>query len=1282
MAPNTVEILLSINQSVKEIAKSMAPKNGSGAEATAKLSRGDVANKNDVNPSGNDGMKTNLSGASLKDIVKFLNTLSPSILALAKLSGNNIKNFTKVIDSVIQSVKKVSDYAKENKDSLKAANMMSASMDTLVQAIKKSSNMVLFAPFALLGFTIARGAVSVYIKIIDEIGKVTNISQKIRKLNQVVRSADVLVKFVMKGALLLAVCMGLGLLVAMGPTRTLILGGLGVLVATLLTVSGIILLVGLVSKAIKAVGAMSGVKDIMSIVFMSSLLIGVCLGLGYIVSGASGKVLLYGLAVLGMTLLAVAGIILLIGLTERLIKGTGAIKGVKQIIFLTLAAMGIVILSYAMGLAIDALGGIKPILYGLGIVLGTVLAIGLVFAIIGFVFKSAISTDTVMSIVGIILLTFAAMGIILAAEWLGEHVKDKHKEIMVGLRATGTIIVALVGIGFLAGRLLSNAKKGIAALAVMELLAAGAIGLAFLVMKLVTFQKENGITWGEFYINIAAMTSIIVLFGGLAAAAGALVQFIAPGLLVLAGIELLALGAIGLTKLLFNLTLFRMENNIKFVDVLEDVGAMALIVGAIGTLAAAFGVIWPFVLAGSVALLPTIKMGRDTVELASSIIMLDAVMKRNNVTWDELKKDVKGMKGVIENFGILATEFSLVVPFVMVGSRGVRVVSKLAKDVVGVVYDLAHVSKVLKEVGGATVLANVVSVDIKKIMKTFNAKNFSTDESFRKLKNIGKEYKQIAELVGGVVTVVDAISKITKVCGVVDENGNLRPVRSIDKDTGEVEYGDPVNLKGTADLISGTIRTFVENLSFGMKEVQGMYNTKEIFAIFGTLIDPITKFVEMLTKYDIGAAEGKLVALTMDENGNMKKSGEGVDVKAVAGLIAGAITSFVTELYNEEHTATWAELIYGDRTFFQRFLGKTNNKAKSVSEVAGVLGVIIEPICGFVDLLMGLKPEGDKLSKVIVDSNGNVKPGDPVDVKATATIISGLITTFVNAIYGKDGLGGAENYDTDLAEKVLKPIDSVLKIAEKMSSEKMSATLITTNSASIVLALTSMSTTMKGMDADMMTKCVDPLSKIVDIGRNMGEKISSEKILANSKSIATFMTDVVEKKLPKNIDIVDNFAASVMHLKTAFVELDRVLIKEEEKRQKALDKFGESITSILETVEGSMDSITAFKDLLDSIQNADFSNLNTNISNGSSNNSSGQQSQQGEGSNENGSQDQSENGNNQSGSINYDEIEAAIGRAFANMQISPNVESALGSDNELAILLSQLSYTISPGGAQ
>jgi hypothetical protein len=1054
--------------------------------------------------------------------------------------------------------------------------------------------------------------------------------------------------------------MGLGLLVAIGPTRTLILGGLAVLGATLLTVAAIGMLAGFVANKIKEAGSMQAINDVMKVVWRSVALITVCMGLGLLVAmGPTRTLILGGLAVLGATLVLTTVLIGLIGFAAKKLKDVEAIKGVKEIITLTLASAGILVVAYGLGYLIQNYGGVDYILYGLGATFITLIAIGLVFGFIGWISKHVVTRSTVTGIFGIILLTFAAMGIIVAANYLGEFVKERYDTILNGLKLTSLTLLGLVGIAWLAGKLLNRAKTGIIALGVMEILALGAMGLYYVLVRLTKFRKESGVEFGEVMTDLGGMSAVVGAVGVLAFVAGKLVADLAVGLLAFGGILLLANKSVDVYGELIGLTKIRKESGVEFGEVMTDLCGMSAVVGAVGALAGVAGLFSVAIAAGSLAMLPAIEMAKRSIDLTRELVNLDLLLEKNNVSWDDLRKDANGLRKVVREFRYVAEAFGLVGPLVARGSRGANATIEMANKVIDVTSKLSSVSYEIKKAGGYEQLVKTVSVDIKNIMKTFNAKNFSVDSSFSKMKDIDKQYKKIAEVVSGVVTVVDAISKISKVCGVVTPDG-LRPIKKIDPTTGEPEYGEPVDIILIAETMTGSVKKFVENLSFGMENVQSMYNAQDIFKIFAIIVDPMTKFVDMLMKYDVGDGN-KLCSVTIDSNGTVRKLGE-INVVGVAQNVAGAVGEFVNALYDKDNIANWSEIIYGDRTFFQRFLGRKSEKATAAGEMMNVFSMIVDPVCGFVDMLMGLNPTSNGLSKITYDVEGNLKEGKPVNVKETATLISTLIGTFIDKIYGKEGLIGKSNeIDSSLIENMLKPINSVIKISEDLSKESISSELVQKNS----LAISSAFSSLLNMDVDptVMNSCIYPLDNMVRIGKSMGGSIDGNKIISNSKSIVTFMTDVVEKKFPKNTDNINKLTSSVRGLNTAFKNLDNILIKDEERRQKALDKFGESVKNIMMSFDGSQESMGTFKDLLDRIQNLDLTRLEMATTANYQSVPQQTTTSNGGGGDNNVNVNQNVVSSQQAPSITKDDIISAINEVFSTLHITPNVSGISDSDN-------------------
>jgi Mg2+ and Co2+ transporter CorA len=159
----------------------------------------------------------------------------------------------------------------------------------------------------------------------------------------------------------------------------------------------------------------------------------------------------------------------------------------------------------------------------------------------------------------------------------------------------------------------------------------------------------------------------------------------------------------------------------------------------------------------------------------------------------------------------------------------------------------------------------------------------------------------------------------------------------------------------------------------------------------------------------------------------------------------------------------------------------------------------------------------------------------------------------------------------------------MVKSAVEMSSEKIKADLIRSNSDAIVYANSQLITSISAIDVETMNTKVAVIQSVLKIAGSMSN-LTGERILTNSKSIVTFMTDVVDKKMPKSKPNVDAFSKSIENLKTAFKDLDTILIKDEDKRNKALDEFEKRIKAVVEDVNGGKNAIESLNNLIKNAQ--------------------------------------------------------------------------------------------------
>lgn len=1205
MQQNTIEILNSINQTVKQIAQSMKPQNGSGATATAKLSQGNVTTTADVNPAANVA-KSNINKGSITEVIGVLNGLAPSVKKIAKLSDKQIESFKKVIDAVIESVNKLSEISEKNKAGLESAKSISEAILVLTNGINKAPLMIVTAPLAIAGLTLANYAVNRVVKIIEAAGKVKNVNDKVKKLNSIVEAIDQIQKVVLKGAGLFAICIGLGLIVENAGSRELMLLGFATLGGIMLTVVGVVGITGLAANLIKSVGAIAAINTIMNVVFKATALVAVCMVLGYFLyNSATRDMIIGGLIVLGGVLVTVTAIILLTGLAGKVIHSVGAFSAIKDIMVLTLASVALVALCFGLGMAIEAMGGWEPLLKGLITVGGTLLLLGGMFFLIGLVGLVATSKPVMDGIKGIFLMTIGAMAIIVGAKYLGDFVLEEYDKILLGLGSTVVVIGALIGIGWAAGKALTSARQGLISLAAVEALAAGAAGLIYLLTEVHKKRSDSGVSWDDIGWDVLSISVILGYFGALSFAASSILPEVALGAAAIGVIELALLGSILLT-----------ERMVQFHKVKEDAG----------------------------------------------------------VTWGDIELDILGMTAALGTFAVLGGVVAVVSLPLIVATPAMAVLAGFALTAIGVVKAVVSLHKAIESAGGSDVLEKTLSVDVPKIMSNISAKNFDSDMGILTMLRVAAKYKVMAELVSGVLDVAESISKIANIMGMVDDQGRISPIISKNIFTGEVKYGEPVDLVNVATIIGDTVQKFVEGCQFSFTDVLKMYNAAEIFHVIGMITDPIAKFVDMLTGYK-ESGDGMLAKITIDQQGNVKV-GQAVKVADVASMVANAVSTFVSELYKKENTEKWSELIYGDRTFLESLFGQTNKRADSVREIAGVLGVIMDPVVKFMDMITSLEADGKSMSKIIIDKDGNIKSGKKVDVFAVANSVASLISSFVGIIY--DEKNGISNKSADVAkviEDVIKPIGTMIKTAEELSSDKINADLVKGNADAMLYANVLLIKSVSDADPTKLASANASINELVNIGVRMGSSIDKEKILSNSKSIVAFMKDIVEEKFPKDSKIIDTFSGSVLDLKQSFKELDDVLIKEDEKRKKALDDFQTRLKEILETIVNSKEALDSF--------NTTITNM-TNYQTPSYQQPSYQQQQEGQGGGAPyapGYQPEPQQQGGGNTTIDANVIATAVASALKELKLTPvpGGDLPIDSGNEIAkaiLSLSKISYNI------
>ena len=702
----------------------------------------------------------------------------------------------------------------------------------------------------------------------------------------------------------------------------------------------------------------------------------------------------------------------------------------KDAIILTAACAGL-------GAAISKGGGKDVILAGLGTLGVTLVTMVALVGTVGLASRLVKSMGALDGMKSITMLTLTSIGLVAACAGLGAIISkgDTSKIIMNGLVVLGGTLLTLTAIIGIAG-LASRAIKGTGAMAGFKdiiILTVASMGIVAASKFLGDFVNENG---KSILIGLSSTLGIIGGIMGIAFLASKLSTSVSKGVVALAAIEGIAFGAMGI---MFAASKLSDEIKGKGKDITLTLVSVGGVLTAFGGLAAAASFISAYVIAGSAALGAAELMAFGAIGLVKKIIDLDLLKNEVGVGWKAIAKDVAGVGGVVSSFGLIASAFSLLTIPITLALPATALTISFAKRSIDVVREVLEISKSIDEFGGIKKLTDTVKRDVPSLMSGFTVKNFAIPMTLLEMAKLKRSYGSMASLAKSLMSSVEVISKIANV-GELTSDGKIKPVIYINPKTGEIKYGAAVDIKKVASIVCDTFNIFVGTMNRGIKDLGNMITGAAMFKILGTVVTPVTKFVDMISGFVGGTTSDggdyELTPVRIDENGNITY-GAKVPVRSTAMSIVNAISTFVDEIYGERNAALWASYVYGDRNAFQKLFGSTNAKSKSINKVGGVLGTLVSPVSDFIELISNFESSGDgKLVKVIVNPDGTITRGGEIDVKSVSRSIGDAITSFVASVYGGEKVK-ITKVNKKTLETVLNDGGSLIGLLGELTDEKL-----------------------------------------------------------------------------------------------------------------------------------------------------------------------------------------------------------------------------------------------------
>ena len=592
---------------------------------------------------------------------------------------------------------------------------------------------------------------------------------------------------------------------------------------------------------------------------------------------------------------------------------------------------------------------------------------------------------------------------------VAEQGKGKWQDVTTALTEMAIILAATGTIAAVASRIESDVIKGALAMALCEALAAGSALVLAAVIKAASYGKEKlGDEWGkESAKALAEMAAIITGVGVMAFAAGGLVVgpqalWFLAGAAGIAACEGLAYAGAKMLKAMIEVSEMGGEDLGKKID--TTLGMIQVVIKKIADVSALGFREAIRIRRGARAFKQITQITGPLIENIDQLVKLSTYMQTKGTSPDDLTASLTKVLGVISpklfvDFfeGQDKDGMKQQMKKVKAGYKSYKKILDVVKTSLDVYSDFVVKTKGMNIsemdlAGTATAISGSLEVFM----------NSLTDKSY----NISKRTVKKMSLVLG--SLIEPISNFAELVSKYSGDGSTLKVITYDE-KGYAREGKTVNVIQTATTLITAVTKFCEvlydeknrskweQLSLGSSKDNPSALEKGI-GVFAAIIEPVSKFAELLTMFD--AKDDNLIIPEYDKDGNLVANPRSVNVRGVASLIAGAVTTFIEELY-VNHKAQWTEVLNSlnqidpsiatDSATAQ----KTGNAA-GLKDAIGIFGEILNPVLNFASVLLKFGTD-KKDTLTVIDEQGKAHP---VDVAKIAGGIASAVTTFISSIAG------------------------------------------------------------------------------------------------------------------------------------------------------------------------------------------------------------------------------------------------------------------------------------------
>ena len=592
-------------------------------------------------------------------------------------------------------------------------------------------------------------------------------------------------------------------------------------------------------------------------------------------------------------------------------------------------------------------------------------------------------------------LIIAAGAVVLAAVEI-EAIRKRNNIDWDGLAyaliATGAVLTAAIALAKIAKKIKVN-NKAILALAKLEAVVAGAAAVLTAVIGVESLRKVANVKWKDLFIALGAMGTILAGVGALALVASKL-PGLKKGVIALFLVEAVALGAAALLTGVIGIIALKQQINCGWDDVFIAIGAMATIVLGIGAIATAAGFVMAEIILGTIALVPVIGVTALSCLVLEQIINLVNVKNQLNCEWEDVFTTLGAIGTILVGVGAIATGAAFIFPALVIGAVALAAVIGVVSLSCSVALKLVILQSIMNQ---NKLKPDDLGKTLRGVTGLFTMENLDLDLGIFDILALDAKYVAIIPVIGSLLLATEAVGKMARTLGNMDDKGKIRPLLAVDKD-GNPTYGNPVDIKKVTKVVTDSLVYFAKAMSETFKDLDIASTIKLAFAItvIGNMVNPVSKFAEMLTSFE-SVGKNKIRRIEYDKDGKLIDT-PAVDIVSVSQQIADSISAFGKTLFSQDNVDGWMTNILkrdGDSKWGDLPFVKTGPE-----RAMGILANIISPVCEFADMLSQFESgeEGELLINEY-DEKGKLKTTRHIKVVEVATNIANAVSAFAKELF-------------------------------------------------------------------------------------------------------------------------------------------------------------------------------------------------------------------------------------------------------------------------------------------